>query len=87
MLHGVMQACFSADRWEKSWIDKQINEVILKGLNELVKIDIGIEQATRELSARAQGLVEFSKKYLSDTPKVFVYRFSRVFASQCFQLA
>jgi DNA replication ATP-dependent helicase Dna2 len=73
MLHEVMQACFSADRWEKSWIDERINEVILKGLNELIKIDIGIEQATRELSTRAQGLVDFSRKYLSDIPKVFAF--------------
>ncbi|KAF9458560.1 DNA replication factor Dna2-domain-containing protein [Collybia nuda] len=69
MLHEVMQACFTASRWEKQWIDERIREVILRGLNELIKIDIGIEQAARELSARAQGLVEFSKRYLSDVPK------------------
>ncbi|KAF5381699.1 hypothetical protein D9615_005608 [Tricholomella constricta] len=69
MLHEVMQTCLSENRWETAWIHQKIDEVIVKGLNELIKIDVTIEQAKREVTARAKGLVAFSERYISDTPK------------------
>jgi DNA replication ATP-dependent helicase Dna2 len=70
MLHEVMQSCFSTGRWEEFWMNKKIDEVILKGLNELLKIDVSVEQAKHEVRTRAKGLLVFSQKYLGDTPKV-----------------
>ena len=72
MLHEVMQSCFSSGRWEESWINQQINEVINKGLCELLKIDVSVEQAKREVGARAKGLFAFAQKYLGDNPKVSI---------------
>ncbi|KAF8232801.1 Dna2-domain-containing protein [Tricholoma matsutake] len=69
MLHEVMQSCFTAGRWEESWMNEKIDEVIYKGLNELLKLDVSVEQAKREVKTRAKGLLVFSQKYLSDTPK------------------
>ncbi|KAG6829909.1 hypothetical protein H0H87_009811 [Tephrocybe sp. NHM501043] len=70
MLHEVMQSCLSENRWETSWVDDKIEQVILKGLNELIKIDVTIEQAKREVTTRAKGLLAFSEKYISEFPKV-----------------
>ncbi|KAG6836385.1 hypothetical protein H0H93_008591 [Arthromyces matolae] len=69
MLHEVMQSCLSENQWETAWVDQKIDEVVLKGLNELVKINVTIDQAKREVTARAKGLVAFSEKYISDYPK------------------
>ncbi|KAG6870085.1 hypothetical protein C0993_005201, partial [Termitomyces sp. T159_Od127] len=69
MLHEVMQSCLSENRWETTWVDQKIDEVISKGLNELVKIDVTIEEAKREVTTRAKGLVAFSERYISDVPK------------------
>lgn len=70
LLHEVMQACLSEARWEESWIAEQIDEKISQNLMELVKLNIPVEQAKRELTARAKGLQSFATRYLSDNPKV-----------------
>ncbi|KAG6852485.1 hypothetical protein C0991_011583 [Blastosporella zonata] len=69
MLHEVMESCLSENRWESTWVDEKIDEVILRGLNELIKINVTIEQAKREITTRAKGLLAFSEKYISDFPK------------------
>ncbi|KAF8066980.1 AAA domain-containing protein [Lyophyllum atratum] len=69
MLHEVMQSCLSEGCWESGWIDRKIEEVVLRGLNELIKIDMTIEQAKREVTMRAKGLSAFSERYISDMPK------------------
>ncbi|KAG6911010.1 hypothetical protein DXG01_005425 [Tephrocybe rancida] len=69
MLHEVMQSCLSEGRWETTWVDEKIDEVILKGLNELIKIDVTIDQAKREVTTRAKGLLVFSERYISNFPK------------------
>ncbi|TFK52072.1 Dna2-domain-containing protein [Heliocybe sulcata] len=69
MLHEVMQACMSADRWEERWIDARIDEVVRKGLGELVKIGMDVEAAKREVKVRAKGLQTFASRYMAQTPK------------------
>jgi len=70
MLHEVMQACLSSGNWEDSWIDERIEEVVRMGLADLIKINIGVDQAKREVKMRAKGLREFSQKYIAEIPKV-----------------
>lgn len=82
MLHEVMQASLGEGRWEPAWIDAKIDEVISKGLSELIKIDIAIEQAKREVSARAKGLVAFADRYISDLPKVSLASLSTVHSNR-----
>ncbi|RDB29779.1 DNA replication ATP-dependent helicase/nuclease dna2 [Hypsizygus marmoreus] len=69
MLHEVMQSCLSEGRWEPTFMEEKIDDVILKGLNELIKIDVSIDQAKREVINRAKGLLAFSQRYISDFPK------------------
>jgi DNA replication factor Dna2 len=73
MLHEVVQTCLSSERWEESWIHECINDVIMTGLEELVRIGIGIEEARKELKLRAKGLRTFSEKYIGHTPKVDIF--------------
>lgn len=70
ILHEVMQTCLLANRWEKSWIEDLIEDNLLKNLDQLVKIGVGLEEATREVKLRSKGLRLFSERYIAELPKV-----------------
>lgn len=72
MLHEVMQTCLATGHWDEQYIDERIDEVVTKGLSELVKLDTSVEQAKREMKLRAKGLQAFARKYVADTPQVRV---------------
>ncbi|CDO74222.1 hypothetical protein BN946_scf184721.g1 [Trametes cinnabarina] len=69
MLHEVMQTCLSAARWDDKFIDRNISEVAQRGLGELLRIDMGIDQAIIEVKTRAKGIKAFSEKYIAPSPK------------------
>ncbi|KAH9949710.1 Dna2-domain-containing protein [Amylocystis lapponica] len=69
MLHEVMQSCLSAGRWDERWVDEQISEQIAKGLGELMRVNMTVEQAHIEVRARAKGLKRFAEKYIAQEPK------------------
>ncbi|RPD65180.1 Dna2-domain-containing protein [Lentinus tigrinus ALCF2SS1-7] len=69
MLHEVMQTCLSVARWDERFVDKKIAEVTQRGLGELLRIDMGVDQAITEVKARAKGLKAFADKYIAQTPK------------------
>jgi DNA replication ATP-dependent helicase Dna2 len=66
-----MQRCLKENRWEDSWVDGLVMEVVNKGLSELVKISIGVDEAIHEVKARAKGLKVFAERYMSQMPKVW----------------
>ena len=70
MLHEVMQRCLTEDRWEDTFVDRCINEAVLGGLGELVKIGLSEDIARTEVAERAKGMKLFKDKYLSQEPKV-----------------
>lgn len=70
MLHEVMQTCLSVARWDDKFMDKKIAEVAQAGLGELLRINMGVEQAIIEVKARAKGLKVFAEKYIAQSPKV-----------------
>ena len=70
MLHEVMQTCLTENKWESSYIDAQIEQVLSRGLMDLVRINTTINEARRELHERSRGLPAFVAKYLSHIPKV-----------------
>ncbi|KAK0473383.1 DNA replication factor Dna2-domain-containing protein [Armillaria novae-zelandiae] len=69
MLHSVLQACLVADRWDEIWVDDKIDETVRGGLSDLVRINTNVDQAKREVKARAKGLHAFSEKYMASSPK------------------
>ncbi|KIY45477.1 Dna2-domain-containing protein [Fistulina hepatica ATCC 64428] len=70
MLHEVMQSCFKEENWKEDQMKTKIDEVLHKGLPDLVKIDTTLEQARHELSQRAAGFTRFAGKYMSNLPKI-----------------
>ncbi|OSD07732.1 Dna2-domain-containing protein [Trametes coccinea BRFM310] len=73
MLHEVMQTCLSVERWDDKFINRCIEEVAQRGLGELLRIDMGIDQAITEVKARAKGIKAFSEKYIAPSPKPGAY--------------
>ncbi|KAK0217033.1 AAA domain-containing protein [Armillaria fumosa] len=69
MLHSVLQACLVADRWDEIWVDDKIDEIVRGGLSDLVRINTNVDQAKREVKARAKGLHAFSEKFMALSPK------------------
>ncbi|KAJ7069715.1 Dna2-domain-containing protein [Mycena amicta] len=69
ILHEVMQACMSAERWDDPWVQNKVDELIRAHLPDVAKINLSVEDARREIHLRAKGLKAFSEKYLADSPK------------------
>ncbi|KAF4566186.1 Tripartite DNA replication factor [Pleurotus pulmonarius] len=69
MLHVVVQSCLASGQWGDAHITRCIDEVVSNGLLDLVKLEIGVDQAKREIHARAKGLRAFAQNYISSTPK------------------
>ncbi|KAI8970649.1 Dna2-domain-containing protein [Trametes punicea] len=69
MLHEVMQTCLSEAKWDDQFIDKHIAEIARRGLGELLRIHMCIDQAIVEVKARARGIKAFAEKYIAPSPK------------------
>ncbi|OAX34925.1 hypothetical protein K503DRAFT_409957 [Rhizopogon vinicolor AM-OR11-026] len=72
MLHKVMQTCMTEQRWDGRFIEEYTEEIIKKNLAELVKINVSIDEAKREVKVRSKGLRLFSEHYIAVTPKADV---------------
>jgi DNA replication ATP-dependent helicase Dna2 len=59
-------------RWDDRFIEEHTEEIIKKNLAELVKINVSVGEAKREVKARSKGLRVFSERYIAETPKVIV---------------
>lgn len=59
-------------RWDDRFIEEHTQEIINKNLAELVKINVSVDEAKREVKARSRGLRMFSERYIAETPKVIV---------------
>ena len=70
-----MQGCLREGKWGKSWIDERIAKVVrtgdgARGMGDLVKLGVTVEEAIREVKARAGGLKAFGERYMAQAPKV-----------------
>jgi len=70
ILHEVMQLSMSEDCWQQDWIEEKIDEVIRMNLVKIVRIGMTLQEASREVKARAKGLIAFADKYMGIKPKV-----------------
>ena len=71
ILHEVMETCLSEDRWDTKFINDEIDDVTLRKLPDLLKIDSSVEEVTAKVRERAVGLEMFSKRYIGKKPKVW----------------
>ena len=72
ILHEVMQICLREERWDEGFMDAKVAEVVRANLGSLLKIEMTVEQAIREVKMRAGGLKSFAEKYIAKTPRVCV---------------
>jgi len=70
ILHDVMEVCLSEDRWDKTFIDDEIDDACRRRLPDLLRIQMSVEEVVEEVKNRAGGLEVFSKRYMGKTPKV-----------------
>lgn len=87
-----MQACLKEGRWEEEWINNRILGVVRggeggRGLGDLVKLGVSIEEAVKEIKARAGGLKAFGERYMSSTPKVCSIVYFRGTLTESFSIA
>ncbi|KAG2136828.1 Dna2-domain-containing protein [Suillus cothurnatus] len=69
MVHEIMQICMAEQRWDDRFIEGHTEDIIKKNLAELVKINVSVDEAKREVKARSKGLRVFSERYIAETPK------------------
>ncbi|KAH8109923.1 Dna2-domain-containing protein [Phellopilus nigrolimitatus] len=69
MLHEIIQRCFTNHRWDAQHIETAVDDIIRKGLNELVRIGVSVEEAKAELGKRAGGLRTFGDRFIGEIPK------------------
>lgn len=70
ILHEVMQSCLQSNEWDEHWMQTKIDAVIRRNLDDLLRLDVDVDQAKREVWMRASGLKTFASRYMSQTPKV-----------------
>jgi DNA replication ATP-dependent helicase Dna2 len=66
----VMERALSTGKWDDKELDASADEVVGENLVELVRVDVDVPQARRELKIRAKGLRAFADRYISEEPKV-----------------
>jgi len=71
ILHDVMEACLSEDRWDKTFINDEIDDASRRRLPDLMRIQMSVEEVAEKVKERAGGLEVFSKRYMGKTPKVW----------------
>ncbi|KIK34939.1 hypothetical protein CY34DRAFT_17371 [Suillus luteus UH-Slu-Lm8-n1] len=49
VVHEVMQICMAEQRWDDRFFEEHIEEIIKKNLAELVKINVSVNEAKREV--------------------------------------
>ena len=70
-----MQSCLKEGRWDEGLINERIVNIVRgvgggRGLEDLVKLGVNIQEAIREVRSRAGGLKAFGEKYMNSVPKV-----------------
>lgn len=69
-------------RWDVKWMDRKIEEVVRRGLGDLLSLNVNVEQAKREVWARASGLKTFSERYYGkESPKVRNQRYVQLLSA------
>lgn len=60
----------SENRWDKKFIEDEIDSVARRRLQDLLRIQMSVEEVAEKVKDRAVGLEVFSKRYIGKTPKV-----------------
>ena len=77
MLHEIMQSCLidwtkGESKWDQREIDDKVDKEVKRGLGDLLRLNVTVDQAKRELKLRAIGLKAFHERYIHNIPRVGV---------------
>jgi CRISPR/Cas system-associated exonuclease Cas4 (RecB family) len=70
LLHAILERALSDGRWDDAELDAKANEVVRERMDELLRVDVDVPQARRELKIRARGLRGFADRYLAESALV-----------------
>ncbi|CCA73479.1 related to DNA helicase, partial [Serendipita indica DSM 11827] len=64
ILHEIMQACLQTGKWDDTFIHEATDRLLRANMDSLVQLDVNVDVAKAEIGKRAQGLREFSRRYI-----------------------
>jgi DNA replication ATP-dependent helicase Dna2 len=74
-VHEIVQQSLKDGRWDSVAIATKIDELLRspRGISEIFRAGVNLEEAKREISLRTQGISKFGKLYLAKEPQVILY--------------
>jgi DNA replication ATP-dependent helicase Dna2 len=71
-VHEIVQQSLKDGLWNEVAITAKVDELLRspRGISELFRAGVNMEQAKQEISLRTKGISNFGKRYLNDVPKV-----------------
>lgn len=72
MLHELMQACLTEGRWDETWREEQIGEIVGREVPGLWGMGLEVGLAREEMERRSEGFATFAEVFAGDEPKVFL---------------
>ncbi|KAI9761385.1 MAG: hypothetical protein M4579_001035 [Chaenotheca gracillima] len=68
ILHEVFQEALTANRWETAWLDNIIEKVVMRYIEGIYEINMGVDQAIHAIKGRMPDLQAWAKTFVSATP-------------------
>lgn len=70
MLHELMQACLSEDRWDDEWRKEKISEILKGEVQTLWSMDLSIDKAREEMMDKSKEFEAFKDQFVGVAPGV-----------------
>ena len=70
ILHEIFQAAMLANRWDTQWLNKLIQDVATRHLEDLYAIKLQVPQAVAHLESKMGELQAWAAVFVSSQPKV-----------------
>lgn len=75
MLHELMQACLSEERWDDEWRKEKIDEILKGEVQTLWSMDLSIDKAREEMLDKSKEFGAFKDQFVGEAPGVRSSRF------------
>lgn len=70
MLHELMQACLTEGKWDKEWRKDKIDEIVMREVQTLWSMELGVDTAREQMLQRSEGFAAFEDLFFRPTPGV-----------------
>jgi DNA replication ATP-dependent helicase Dna2 len=71
-VHEIVQQSLNDALWDPAAIDAKVDDILKspRGISEVFRAGINMEEAKREISLRTRGIPTFGKRYFNKEPQV-----------------